>query len=580
MKASVTGAGAAVVPAEAAAELAPMYLCYRFNGLSLSVEELEVYALARLRVFKAAHLARMGGSAASAAGAQHVVSELVIPDVVVSTIRKAERDEKLAIPRESRGAAGENEKLEAMMRDEASHFILRLALAKTQEMRKWLIHRECELFSARVRHVSTGAVLQALQKACPSDAPRIRPCTDAELRQFGAAMDCVAKGVQRGKHQHATHYRVAFDHVLHLVGRRQVFLSGGDAFVPEPYIHDILVGQFRARLSSALNVISRALYGAETHPAMGPLLNLVRAHWLVNERAQSKQDRRNDATQDDLIDLSQLEDSVNRMPLCMQALHYKLKETHHLRHQARLQLGLFLKGCGLSMDESLKFWRMEFEKNGVTSDKFEKEYAYSIRHHYGKEGKRKNLSPYGCMNIINRRPGPGEFHGCPYREFGEERLLGLLRTNGLPEGVSREIAQKSKESHFQLACALTLKHQHGSENASSPEHELTFIEHPNEYFIVAGRMERERLGIAMEPPLVSIEPTQSIGMTDRAEPSPSAEVEPSLHAPAAHDAIAETSSGKTDAYEHHGDTMESERDERQPADRQDRSDSAAMQEDE
>lgn len=50
---------------------------------------------------------------------------------------------------------------------------------------------------------------------------------------------------------------------------------------------------------------------------------------------------------------------------------------------------MFLKGAGLSYDDSLFFWKKEFTKK-ISNDKFEKEYAYNIRHNYGKEGNRKN----------------------------------------------------------------------------------------------------------------------------------------------------------------------------------------------
>ena len=67
----------------------------------------------------------------------------------------------------------------------------------------------------------------------------------------------------------------------------------------------------------------------------------------------------------------------------MKTLFTALKNQHHLKHFGRLQLGLFLKGIGLTMDEAIQFWKQEFSKKGVDGDKFEKNYAYNVRHMFG-----------------------------------------------------------------------------------------------------------------------------------------------------------------------------------------------------
>lgn len=53
----------------------------------------------------------------------------------------------------------------------------------------------------------------------------------------------------------------------------------------------------------------------------------------------------------------------------------------------------------------------QFSK-AMSVDKFDKQYAYNIRHNYGKEGKRADYTPYSCMRIImGSAPGNGDTHG-------------------------------------------------------------------------------------------------------------------------------------------------------------------------
>lgn len=99
-------------------------------------------------------------------------------------------------------------------------------------------------------------------------------------------------------------------------------------------------------------------------------------------------------------------------PLCMKRQHRALRLNHHLMHTARMQYGLFLKGIGVSMDDSINFWRNEFLKKPDIDEKiFNSRYAYSIRHNYGKEGKRTDYTAYSCAKIINAIPGVNEYHG-------------------------------------------------------------------------------------------------------------------------------------------------------------------------
>ena len=98
-----------------------------------------------------------------------------------------------------------------------------------------------------------------------------------------------------------------------------------------------------------------------------------------------------------------------------------------------------------------------------------------MRHAYGKEGKRVDYTPHTCMKCISANPGAGEHHGCPYKTFGEEsprrRSAGC---SPAPQKV-RDIVDKAKAQHYQLACGMTFEAVHGAQIESG-------VQHPNQYF--------------------------------------------------------------------------------------------------
>lgn len=142
----------------------------------------------------------------------------------------------------------------------------------------------------------------------------------------------------------------------------------------------------------------------------------------------------------------------------MQHLHKNLRQNSHLKYNGRQQYGLFLKSIGLSLEEALAFWRRSFASK-VSDDKFQKEYAYNVRHNYGQEGKRANYAPYSCAKIItSTAPSIGDHHGCPFRHHGPESLRNSLANYNSPNGtkLTKEqvdsILDLVQGNHHQVAC--------------------------------------------------------------------------------------------------------------------------------
>ena len=181
------------------------------------------------------------------------------------------------------------------------------------------------------------------------------------------------------------------------------------------------------------------------------------------------------------------------LPLCMRHLHRTLRANSHLKHFGRLQYTLFLKGIGLSLDESLVFWRRAFRL--ITDDTFNKEYRYNVRYAYGDVGgdairRGRGYAPFSCQKILTEHPpGTGESHGCPYRHFSAENLTALLQATGVTDReVLRGVRDDVEKQRFHIACNRVFDWSHRADLARVKAEgtwgaaELDTIVHPNTYF--------------------------------------------------------------------------------------------------
>lgn len=87
----------------------------------------------------------------------------------------------------------------------------------------------------------------------------------------------------------------------------------------------------------------------------------------------------------------------------------------------------------------------------MTHDQFVKGYGYMFRHMYGKEGARKNYTPYSCFKIImGPSPEPGAHHGCPYRHASDGALAGMLNSMRIGPKEVKDIVDTAKSGNYQV----------------------------------------------------------------------------------------------------------------------------------
>jgi len=392
------------------------------------------------------------------------------------------------------------------VRDSLSHHILRLAHCggagkddgRAQEersekasRRNWFKQMETRLFEYRFRQLSRKE--QRLFLASNPDYKSFRVPDREEVllhqRELAATLESdhdfrnnEAKKRPDGKmttpefgricqeisRQSDRWYAVEFEEVTKSLKTRSAYMVKGEAWVQKGAIVELVEKKFTSHLGLALAKTIRIWEKVKLNETnrLVPLL-----HSVVNGKSYAY------TGPEGVVSIAKIEGTRDSFPLCMRQLYGALKKKHHLTHNGRRQLQLYLKGIGLPLEEAIVFWKTEFTKSPECSaEKFEKDYAYGIRHAYGKEGKRVNYTPHGCQQCIAADPGVRDDHGCPFKTLtcGEhkngEKLHEMLTHMNISGGKSREIVDKAKNMHYQIACGMTFAALHNGKEIDAGVH--------------------------------------------------------------------------------------------------------------
>ncbi|XP_017320524.1 DNA primase large subunit [Ictalurus punctatus] len=430
---------------------------------NISLTEFEAFAVDRLKLLKAVE--NLGVSYVKTT--EQYKKKLYAEFSSLGFPHREEADDSSS----SKNQTGPTE-CEKRRKDHISHFILRLAYCQTEDLRRWFIQQEMDLFRYRFNELHSKYKTEFLHKN-NLKYDTISPDEKDNLKEqlisssFGFSGTTVAE---------QDFYKVPFQDALDLVRTRKVYLKGGYAYIPHQDIVTIVLNDFRTRLSKALALTARSLPAVQSDERLQPLLNHLSHAYVGQDYSIQKNIGK--------VSLEQIDPlSAKSFPLCMRQLHKALRENHHLRHGGRMQYGLFLKGIGLTLDQALQFWRSEFIKGKVDADKFDKAYAYSIRHMFGKEGKRTDYTPYSCMKVIlSNPPSQGDFHGCPFRHADPELLKQKLQSYKLSPGGIMQILDLVKGMHYQLACQKYFELTHNIDDAGFS------LNHPNQYFMESQKL--------------------------------------------------------------------------------------------
>lgn len=152
---------------------------------------------------------------------------------------------------------------------------------------------------------------------------------------------------------------------------RRCVVHAGIAYLPESEVASLAAAEFSRVLRDALELTAKAVPRLDESDRLIPLLASMSSQRLAKEYVATGSG----------VSAGDIKAMSVSFPPCMRHLYDALESTKHLKHTGRLQLGLFLKGVGLGLEEALVFWRRAFSNLG--DDAFQKKgYPYNIRYFY------------------------------------------------------------------------------------------------------------------------------------------------------------------------------------------------------
>ncbi|KAI8054248.1 eukaryotic and archaeal DNA primase, large subunit-domain-containing protein [Syncephalis plumigaleata] len=393
--------------------------------LEISIEEFEQFALDRLQVLKAIEAAQLRGR-----------DEGEIFKQVETVCR-----ERMCL---SASAGSMATRRDERRKDHISHFILRLAYCRTEDLRNWFLRHECALFKHRL--------MAWMQWRSNDLSPALILVINSKKEKDSMKTELMASCalIPNFNFESESFLEVNFEDALDLVQHRRVYLRNGFAYVPAMEQIALVISEFKRRLAASLEMYAKALPRMDEDERLMPvLLNISRQNTGKEYTTDAVAGK---ITADDVEPLSSL------FPLCMSHLNNVLRTDGHMRHGGRMHSGI-----GLHLDEAIVYWRRSFHKS--TDDEFQKKYVYNIRHNYA-----------------------GDHHGCPFRHFSPDNLRRELLMTGVDETDIQDMLQLVTNGHYQVACTklfeltqLARARQQGKIPVTSNTTVET-ITHPNHYF--------------------------------------------------------------------------------------------------
>ncbi|MHA2062720.1 MAG: hypothetical protein ACW963_10590 [Candidatus Sifarchaeia archaeon] len=383
----------------------------------------------------------------------------------------------------------------------AGHILLRVAVATDPRLSAWLVEFEGDPFDYRFRKAPFSEIITVMHYFFGNDSVMLLEDLEEKedmqikrkysLVEVGEYSRYIKRSIKtrdgrttiKRERQNVTlpkglrkYIGVHFTKVPEVVGKKQVLLLKGWAIAPIFIFRGTIKREFESALKTKLEGIQDQI---KSDRSLKPIIRELREYIKINEKDFVKR------FETEISPGRKLYQRFDLFPECMNQLIAILTEKGHLGHGERLQLGLFLKKLGMSMDEQKHFWYQKAVDNiGLTFEEFDSKVGYTIDHLYGQAGSGTDYEAPKCETIITS-------YYCAFAQKGADEIM---------KRTQMEFKEKDKSKFNQVLEDLMANVMNNKpRNACAKLFELRYgkrakkIAHPIGYTLYAARTLNEKM---------------------------------------------------------------------------------------
>lgn len=174
-----------------------------------------------------------------------------------------------------------------------------------------------------------------------------QPITEEEKNDLREHLNGSTKGYGAERVNLEEFFRVIWTEVPDLVRGRRCYIKNGYAYVIASDFVSVVAGLHEACIENGLNTAAELMPNIENDERIVGFVKSLHTSYTGKDYAVHRGERVPIESIDQL--------SKKSFPMCMRQCHEILRTKHHHKHHGRQQYGLFLKGIGVTLEDSLRY---------------------------------------------------------------------------------------------------------------------------------------------------------------------------------------------------------------------------------